>query len=221
MSIFAESGTSQTEGSGNFRAKNGPYISSGVSRSSIGGNFDGLHNLADRDQSILLPKIDGVISFNLSLGDRKNWLEKEVTFVFFSGQGKWQHLTKKVRYGRISDTWRFFPVQTTRVQPFFDIGWGLTWMTVIDGSRPLDVNGPDFWLADGRFMDVFDLHGGGGVAYFVNPHVSVRLFGTYQLTGYSKSGINGVAGALYVYPDKLNSANANMIDIGLKTVYVF
>ncbi len=112
-------------------------------------------------------------------------------------------------------------LEATRIQPFLDIGWGMSWMKVVDGSRPLDVNGPDFWLADSRFMDTFVLHGGAGAAYYVNPRISVRLSGTYRLITYPKIGINGVAGALYAYPNRRTSANANTVEFGLKTVYAF
>ena len=215
-SCLAQPGDEQATYPHHFYAKDGGFLCLKLARSSIGGNFDGSNNLTDDDQTIILPKINGLAGYGLSAGGRKGRSESEVTLMIVRGQGTWRQLTKKVRYSRISLAERVFLLEKRHTQPFLEIGWGFSWLKVIDGSRPLDVNGEDFWLGDGRFFD-FDWHLGAGVAYYFNPRISVRLSGSYRFTTYPGNSINGVAGA-FLSPA---SVDANMIEIGLGTVYVF
>ena len=206
--------TQHIKNSSSFRAKDGFFWGITIPYNRISGDFGGDLVLVDEYQILFLPDVGRSVGMGLALGGRKGIGEWECSYSISVSDSKWMGNVHRAKYYSLSVDSRWFIMTKSRVQPFLLSGVGIVKLVIEDGSMPTDT--VDFQIGDGRFWDI-EWHPGAGVAYFLNPRVSLRLSALYRFVGFGDGQIEGVAGT--IVPPR--GIKANTLAFILGVAYVF
>ena len=193
---------------------NGFYISAVALTNLVGGDFNGDIGLIDQDQIVLIPDLGSSIGGGIAIGMRSGHSEGEMSHFITSSNSIWQGQEFKARvYNSCIDA-RWYLYDDRRIQPFAQFGGGILKLVVDYSSVPTDT--ADFQISDSRFYD-FEVHGGIGVAAYVQPRLSIRASVLYRLVSFTGSTIEGVAGT--IVPPR--GINANTLSLLFGVSYAF
>ena len=193
----------------NYYAKDGLYIGFNIPFNNIGGDFNGDTFLTDGFQVILIPEVESSSGLGISVGGRFSELAFELNYLSSTHDATFLGAKGEADYNMVNLDFKYYYSADKRFQPNLLFGLCVPWLVVKDGSS----DGVD--VGDATFQG-FGLNIGGGIAYYINPRVSISGGVIYRWISYHSA--EGVSGGSQQLDDNLDGSG---IDFNVGITYTF
>ncbi len=167
-----------------YYAKTGIYMGLSLPYNTIGGDFNGDTVLVGSSDIILVPSIEGGYGFGITLGVTSGQVAGEMSYLRTTHDASFQGLKGDVVYNMVNLDGKYYFLAHERAQPYLLLGLSFPWLTIIDGSATLTAP-PS--VGDATFTGI-GLNLGTGIAYYLNPRVSINAGINYRLVWYTRAG---------------------------------
>lgn len=182
-------------------AKDGLYVGFDISYNTISGDFDGESFLASATEIIIIPKVEGGVGIGALLGVRFGKGALELSYQRSEHDATWLGATGTVAYNIVDIDFKFYPSINSQLQPYLLVGMAIPWLVVHDGAATA------FEISDATLVGI-GLNIGGGLAYYIQPNISVNGGIIYRLISYSSA--TGVSSASNDIQDGLDGSGLTL-----------
>lgn len=180
---------------------------------SFGGDFDGKKLLTDGVEHFYVPKVKSAAGLGLAGGVRFPRANTDValegTFGWCKTTGEWYGSVSDAYFTELTAALKNFFMSRSRLQPYLGVGFGISWLTYVEGVSMKGELGSALYSAV-----TFNLYG--GAAYYLSKNTNIDIGITYKNGGFfSAKGLDSEAKSISVPLDP------DMIFPALKVNYLF